>query len=134
MLTDSVGAQGMPKSYGVALAVLSILLIGQTLLTRRRGAASAAPTVADESRHKERYAAFRAAGMLAIGVVYVVALPWLGYVVSLALLIVATAWYQEKARRRWLFPTAIIGAGIFWVLFVKVLQISEPAGFWPSLL
>lgn len=146
-LADTVGAQGMPKSYAIALGGLSVLLIGQSLLARRRAAlagpsepAAGSDAVGSddvesdrEASHKDRSAALRAAGMLAIGVVYVVALPWLGYIVSLALLIGVTGWYQERARRRWLVPTAIIGAIVFWLIFVKMLQIAEPAGIWPSL-
>jgi putative tricarboxylic transport membrane protein len=71
--------------------------------------------------------------MLAIGVAYLVLLPIIGYAVSLALLIIATAWYQEGSRRSWLFPTAIIGAGLFWLIFVQLLKIDQPAGLWPSL-
>jgi hypothetical protein len=133
-LADTVGAQGMPKSYGVALGILSILLIGQSFLARRRTLANP-PAAADraEALHKDGRAALRAGGMLAIGIVYIVALPWLGYVISLALLIGVVAWYQERARRRWLVPTAVVGAGVFWLIFVEILQIAEPAGIWPSL-
>jgi hypothetical protein len=71
--------------------------------------------------------------MLAIGIAYLVLLPLIGYVISLALLILAAAWYQEGTRRRWLVPTAIVGSGLFWLIFVEILQIDQPAGFWPSL-
>jgi hypothetical protein len=124
----------MPKSYGIALGILSALLIIQALFARRRAALAAAPigATANETPRAEVQAALRAAGMLAIGIVYVFALPYLGYIVSLALLIAATAWYQERAFGRWLWVIAIVGAVVFWIIFVQVLQIDEPAGIWPS--
>jgi hypothetical protein len=132
-LSDSVGSGGMPKAYGIALGVLSILLIGQALLSRRHAVAAAPEAKAQEAARKDLKAALRAAVMLGIGVAYVILLPLIGYILSIALLIGATAWYQERARPRWVVPTAIIGAGALWIVFVEVLQIAQPAGFWPSL-
>jgi cell division protein FtsW (lipid II flippase) len=133
-LSDTVGPGGMPKSYGIALGVLSVLLIGQSLLAQRRAVTTRATAASAEETRQDRYRALRALGMLAIGVAYLILLPLIGYAVSLALLIFAAAWYQEGARRKWLIPTAIIGAGLFWLIFVQLLQIDQPAGFWPSLL
>jgi hypothetical protein len=135
LLADTVGPGGMPKSYGIALGILSILLIAQALYARRRAAIAGRPMRRDPGKTKEEiHSALRAAGMLAIGVVYVIVLPYLGYIVSLALLIGATAWYQERARMRWLWVSAVVGAVLFYVIFVLVLQIAEPAGIWPSFL
>jgi hypothetical protein len=131
-LSDTVGPGGMPKTYGIALGLLSVVLMAQSLLARRRAAAgSDAETRA--AMKKDRNAAKRALVMLAIGIAYLVLLPLIGYVISLALLILAAAWYQEGSRGRWLIPTAIVGSGLFWLIFVEILQIDQPAGFWPSL-
>jgi hypothetical protein len=35
---------------------------------------------------------------------------------------------------RWLWVSAVVGAVLFYVIFVLVLQIAEPAGIWPSFL
>ena len=133
-LSDTVGPSGMPESYGIALGLLSILLIAQAIMARRRAVAAADGQTARALAQKELHSALRGAGMLGFGIAYLVLLPLIGYVLSLALLIIAAAWYQEGSRRRWLIPTAIVGAGIFWLIFVQVLQIDQPAGFWPSLL
>lgn len=132
-LSDSVGPGGMPKAYGIGLGILSVLLIVQALYARRQAVASAPDSRAREAARAELNAALRGAGMLAIGIAYLILLPLVGYILSLALLIGATAWYQERARPRWLVPTSIIGAGVFWLIFVELLQIAQPAGFWPSL-
>jgi hypothetical protein len=132
-LSDSVGPGGMPKAYGIALGVLSVLLIVQSLLARRHAVANASDAKVRDAARKDLHGAMRAAVMLAIGVAYVILLPLIGYILSIALLIGATAWYQERKRPHWLVPTAIIGAGALWIVFVEVLQIAQPAGFWPSL-
>jgi putative tricarboxylic transport membrane protein len=131
-LADSVGPQGLPTSYAIALGILSLLLIGTTLIGRG-GGVHAVLGAARDTAASDRYAALRAAGMLAIGAAYVAVLPWLGYIVSLALLICAAAWYLERRYTRWMLPIAAIGAFGFWLVFVEILQIPQPAGLWPSL-
>lgn len=72
-------------------------------------------------------------GMLAIGAVYIAVLPWLGYMLSLAGLIIATTYYQGGALNRQVAVVAVSGAVVFWLLFVMLLGIPQPAGLWPSL-
>jgi hypothetical protein len=131
LLSDGVGPGGLPKAYAIGLAVLSAILIVRALRERRL-AAAAAP--ADpEVKAAQRLAVRRAAGLLAIGALYVAALPYLGYVLSLALLLGATTYYQGGALTRRVGIVAVCGAVFFWLLFVWLLHIPQPAGFWPEL-
>jgi hypothetical protein len=75
----------------------------------------------------------RAAGVIAIGVLYIVLVPWLGYVLSLAMLIAATTYYQGGGLSGRVGLVAASGALFFWVLFVFFLGIPHPPGFWPTL-
>jgi putative tricarboxylic transport membrane protein len=75
----------------------------------------------------------RAAGVLVIGIAYVVLVPWLGYVVALAGLIAATTYYQGGVLNRQVAIVAVAGAGFFWFMFVWLLHIRQPAGVWSSL-
>ena len=75
----------------------------------------------------------RVAGLLAIGVAYVVVVPWLGYMPSVAMLIMATIYYQGGALNRQVVVVAMSGAVVFWMLFVMLLGIPQPPGVWPSL-
>jgi putative tricarboxylic transport membrane protein len=132
-LADAVGPDGLPISYAIALGVLSILLIVNTLLGRGGGihaliGASKATTKSD------LYAFGRAAGMLCMGAGYVALLPWLGYIVSLGLMILAIVCYLEGRLSRWAIPIAAAGGIAFWLIFVEILQVPEPAGLWPSLI
>lgn len=119
-LDDAVGPQGLPKSYAVVLAILAVIVVISSL----RPAAPAAP---------QRHALSRVAGMLLIGIVYIAAAPWIGYVPALAALIMVTTYYQGGPVNRRAGLVAVSGALLFWVLFVFVLGIPQPAGFWPSL-
>jgi hypothetical protein len=130
-LADSIGPQGLPIDYAIALGILSLLLIGNTLLKRGGGIQA----VVASTRHagkSDRYAALRAIGMLAMGAAYVVLLPYLGYILTLALLIFSVAWYLEQRLTRWMLPIAAIAGVVFWLIFVQTLEIAEPAGLWPS--
>jgi hypothetical protein len=132
-LADSIGPQGLPIDYAIALGVLSLLLIGKTLL-KRGGGVHTIIAPAKHAAKSDRYAALRALGMLAMGVSYVVLVPYLGYILTLALLICSVAWYLEKRLTRWMLPIAAIAGVIFWLVFVRVLQVPQPAGLWPSLI
>jgi len=82
----------------------------------------------------QRHVLWRVTGMLAIGVGYILLVPWLGYIPSLAGLIFATTYYQGGSVNRQVAVVALSGAVFFWLLFVVLMGIPQPAGFWPSLL
>lgn len=132
-LADAVGPQGLPLNYAIALGILSILLIINTLIGRG-GGIQAVVGVAKNAEKSDLYAALRAAGMLAMGVGYVILLPYLGYIVSIALLILAIVCYLEGRLNRWALPIAACAGIVFWAIFVEILQVPQPAGLWPSLL
>ena len=121
-LSDTVGAQGLPQTYAIVLAVLSLILIVRSIAGARveKPAAHRAPVL-------------RVAGMLGIGILYLIAVPWLGYILALAGLIAATTYYQGGGLNRRVAVVALSGALFFWVLFVAVLGIPHPPGIWPSL-
>ena len=109
-LADAVGPQGLPKTYAVVLAALSLVLIAQSLRSGVPPAPFPLPAVLA-----------RVAGMLMIGVVYIIAAPWVGYIPSIAALILVTIYYQGGAINRRLALVSVSGAVFFWLLFVFVL-------------
>lgn len=134
-LADAIGPQGLPKTYAVLLAALSLILIVRSVAQRQRWhrtSALSAPRTTEAAG--QRRVLWRVAGMLAMGVVYVVVVPWLGYIPSLAALIFATTYYQGGAVNRQVAVVALSGALFFWLLFVMLMGIPQPPGFWPSLL
>ena len=118
-LSDSVGAQGLPKTYAVVLGALSLVLIARS--ARQQSSVKAPASLA------------RVAGMLLIGILYLAVVPWLGYILSLAGLIAATTYYQGGGLNTRVAVVAVSAAVFFWVLFVAVLSIPHPPGIWPSL-
>ena len=80
-----------------------------------------------------RSQALRAFGVVVIGAVYIAVVPWLGYIVSLTALIAATTYYQGGGANRRVAVVSVTGALLFWLLFVAILGIQHPAGFWPDL-
>lgn len=131
-LGGSVGADGLPKMLAIALGVLSLGYIAQTLLTARMAGPvighSREPKTVDYNRH------LRAIGMIVIGAVYVAIVPYLGYVLSIALLLLSVALYNGKRPSRGLLLFAVLGSIGFYLLFVRLLEVPLPAGLWPSLI
>lgn len=127
-LADGVGADGLPKALAYALGVLSLVLIGRSFALER-----AAVARTDEERAADRQAHKRAAGMFLIGIAYLVVLPYLGYVVSIALLVAVAAWYNGKAPGPMLLAVAVGTSVFFYFLFVRFLGIGLPPGLWPDL-
>ncbi len=132
-IADVVGAQGLPKTYAALLAMLSIILIVRSAAHRRLPAAPDAVPVPAKAR-VTREVAWRVFGMLMNGVIYILVVPWLGYILSIAALIAATVYYQGGGVNRRVAAVAIGGALFLWLLFVRLLRIAQPPGIWPSLL
>jgi hypothetical protein len=74
-----------------------------------------------------------AAGLLALLVVYLVALPWLGYILSIGFLSAAVGWFAGGRERKTLLGFALLTGPILWFLFDFALKVHMPAGFWPKL-
>jgi len=144
LLSDAIGPQGLPKIYAVVLSGLALILIGGSLRTMRKPErvcatgsesvreldASGASATLDASVASPIGLA-RPLGMLVIGVLYVIVVPWLGYVPTIALLIAGTTYYQGGMMSGRVAITAIAGAIGLWLLFVALLHIPQPAGFRP---
>lgn len=132
LLSDAVGPGGLPKTYALILAGLSLVLMAQSVLRQRRAASRAAWAAANVKIERKQIT--RALGMLAIGILYVLLVPYVGYVPTIAALIAATTYYQGGTITRQLGLIAVCGALLFWLLFVFVLRIPQPPGLWPALI
>lgn len=129
-LADPIGPQGLPRMYSFALAALSILLIVRSLRTANPAQRTIEPRTTEPSNHPS----FRVAGMLLLGIAYILVLPYFGYLVSVALLIALTTYLQRGPLNLRTAVVAVSGAALFWALFIWLLRIQYPAGLWPSLI
>ncbi|MDA1185898.1 MAG: tripartite tricarboxylate transporter TctB family protein [Acidobacteria bacterium] len=140
-LADAVGPQGLPRVYALLLGVVSLALIVTALRKRTQmpttpGASDARPTDSAGSRPpviRPTSPLWRVAGMLAIGVVYILVAPWLGYLFSIAAVILATVYYQGGALGRQAGAVALSGGIVLWLLFVVLMRVAQPPGWWPPL-
>ena len=136
-LADAVGPQGLPRAYAMLLGLLSLVLIVNALRRPTRALpASDARVPGSRSRPSDRRPASprrRVAGMLAIGVVYILVAPWLGYLLSIAAVIAATVYYQGGTIDRQAGVVALGGGIVLWLLFVVLMRVAQPSGWWPPL-
>lgn len=119
LLADPTGADGLPKLLAYLLGALSLTLVVGAVRQRK-------PRADGEEEGIGKH--LRSAGILGLGVLYLVALPWLGYLPTIFLFIVAVAIYAGT-KPDWR-PVAVsaIGASVLWFSFVKLFAIPMPAG------
>lgn len=138
-LADPVGPQGLPRVYAVLLAALSLILIARSLRSAKPASRNAERQNPEPSGSRipipgRGSRALRVIGMLLIGVAYIVVLPWLGYLLSVAALITATIYFQGGVINGRSILVALSGAVCLWLLFIWLLRIQYPAGLWPSVI
>jgi putative tricarboxylic transport membrane protein len=133
-LADPVGPQGLPRVYALLLAALSLILIARSLRSVRSNPARPTNPESRTPNPASRRAVARVIGMLLIGIAYIVILPWLGYLLSVAALISATIYFQGGSINGRSILVALSGAAVFWLLFIWLLRIQYPAGLWPSVI
>ena len=128
LLSDAVGAGGVPQGVGVAMLVAAIALFAKSF----RGSAVQATAPA---RHTSENAglpwpavALRTAGLVAILAGYGVLLPRLGYPLTVSLLVLASGWLAGAAPRWPLWLCAVIAGPLLWALFDWALQVRMPIG------
>jgi putative tricarboxylic transport membrane protein len=119
LLADPTGADGLPKVLAVLLGGLSLLLIIGAL--RRRSPANEAP---EEGLVKH----LRSAGMLGLGVLYLVTVAWLGYLPTIVLFILAVALYGGTRPGWQPVVVSAVGGVLLWFTFTRLFGIPMPAG------
>jgi putative tricarboxylic transport membrane protein len=120
LLSDAVGAGGLPRLFALLLALLALLLAGRALLVREPGGLALRAHV-------------RPFGIVALGAVYIALAPLLGYVFALALLIAAAIAHFGARAPVTIAANAVAGAVLLWLVFAKMLGIAMPAGAWARL-
>ena len=135
-LDDAVGPRGLPRIYAIALSALAFVTLVRGLRRRDFPKVRLKPDTTDDEGKKgprTRALSWRFAGMTLIGILYVAVVPWLGYLISIALLIAATVWYQGGTITRRVLLVAAAGALFLWLLFVALLGIPQPSGMWSAI-
>jgi hypothetical protein len=118
-LEDEFGPGGLPLILATLLGLVGAVIAVRGLVLAPSGTAFGS----DEPR---RFA--RGLGVLGIGFAYVLVVPYLGFVLTIALLIVAVALYEGLSLSWRVLAVAAAGAGFLWLLFVKLLGVPQPTG------
>ena len=130
LISDRVGAAGFPKLLAVVLIIFSGILILQAIIRIM------AHQIEEkrENTEKNRRDFAQAAGMLGLGVGYLVIVTRVGYMLGIALLLGAALRYQKEPLSARLLLTALLGGVFFWAFFVFALKTPMPSGPWAALL
>lgn len=126
-LDDSMGPGGLPRIYGWLLVGLGVVLTIQSVFARCMSVAGGVTAEKGEWEGQGRKILF-AAGLLAIGIGYIFVVETLGYLLSIALLLLVTALYLGAGNRGRVLAVAVLGAVFLWVMFVVVLGVRMPSG------
>lgn len=129
LLSDRVGAAGFPRLLAAALIILSLLMIIQSVIRKKLSGVH----TDDDKPGGRRFRFLKAAGMLLLGIVYLVIVSWTGYMIGIALLIFAALLYQRERLSRKMLITAVLSGIFFWAFFVFALKIPMPSGLWAKI-
>lgn len=121
-LADTVGPAGVPKGFAFIMIGLGLALIVQSLVMRH------GEPLITAHWNEDRRRMLRAGGLLLIGVLYLLIVPLLGYLLTIAFLVMAVAAYQGAPVSLKLMGIGLGGALALWTTFVWLLRIPMPVG------
>lgn len=130
LLSDTVGAGGVPQGVGLAMAAAAVALFVKSL----RGAApSGAATAPAESAVEGPAMPWPAAAMRTVGLVlilvgYGLLLPLLGYAATVSLLVLASGRLAGAPWRLPLLACGVLSGPLLWAIFDRALQVRMPVG------
>ena len=122
-LADEVGAAGLPTFYALALGSIGLIMALQAVVKGLLNRVEVGETVDLGLMLR------RAGGVLGIGIGYLLIVSVVGYMIALVIVLAAMLiYFGERASAR-IALAATVGAGLFWVLFDRLLGIPMP-GIW----
>ena len=133
LLADAVGAGGVPQGVGAVMLLAALALFAKSF---RAGKAARDPSSAtlhaipnlEAERMPWHAVLLRCAGLVAILVVYGLLLPWLGYPLTVSLLVLAVGWLAGAALKLPLFAFAAASGPLLWAMFDWALKVRMPVG------
>ena len=135
MLSDAVGAGGVPQGVGVVMALAAVALFAKSFIVGKVAdgvGGTDTDTDADAGTDARKPGALaiaaRTLGLVALLVVYGVLLPGLGYPLTISLLVLAVGLLAGAALRAPLLLCAVGSGPLLWALFDRALQVRMPVG------
>lgn len=133
LIGKGVGADALPRGLAIALAVLSVILILQNVLQRRKGPLPEDAPATREQLAEARHKHLRAAGMFLIGLGFLLAVGYVGYIPAIFAMICITVVYNGRPMSWRIAGIAAVITAVLYVLFDIVLKIPMPEGIWPEI-
>lgn len=124
-LADTMGAGGVPIVYGWLMVMLSVILCAQSIAAYLRNPKKT--TMADEWKG-QGMKTLKAAGLVCFGIAYLLIVNTLGYLLSIALLLIGVALYRGAPMSVRLVVIGIVGAVLLWIIFALILGVRMPPG------
>ncbi len=132
LLADAVGAGGVPQGVGIVMGLAALVLFAKSFVGHAGAAAAAADPAPAPWLPLPRL--LRTAALVLILLGYGLLLPWLGYPLTVSLLVLAAGWLAGAALRLPLLLCAAAAGPALWAMFDGALQVHMPSGtLWAGL-
>lgn len=128
LLSDAVGAGGVPQGVGGVMLVAALALFGSSFRGQVIASVNTSHDSVDEGSPTPWSVATRTAGLVIVLIGFGLLLPYLGYAITVSLLVLAVGWLAGAALRAPLLLCAAGTGPFLWALFDKALQVRMPVG------
>ena len=120
LLSDAVGAGGVPQGVGGLLGAAAVLLFVKTFLRAK-------PNEPDDDP-AWRNVLLRTGGLVLLLLGYAALLPWLGYMLTVCLLVGAAGALAGAPLKLPLALCTVVSGPLLWAMFDRALQVRMPVG------
>jgi putative tricarboxylic transport membrane protein len=136
---DPVGPKGVPNLVGTFFIIAGLVLAGRRIVRWRAESTIVPPEGSEDDAGVPPGSARRALSIWVAALVWVITLPWLGYLVGTPLFIGFMLWQLELRRRPILGIPALVAYPIAftastYLFFATLLGVRIPTGFLRPLL
>ena len=120
LLSDAVGAGGVPQGVGIVMGLAAVALFAKSFIgTSGRDQSESDPWLP---------ILLRTGGLVLILLAYGALLPWLGYPLTICLLVGASGWLAGAKPNLSLLLCAAVSGPSLWAMFDQALQVRMPVG------
>ena len=120
LLSDAVGAGGVPQGVGIAMGLAAVALFAKSFVGSSDGGQNEAEPWLPILLHT--------GGLVLILLAYGALLPWLGYPLTICLLVGASGWLAGARPNLNLLLCAAVSGPALWAMFDQALQVRMPVG------
>ena len=130
MLSDAVGAGGVPQGVGLAMAAAAVALFAKSFRRVTPASAISAQEAAtpEVGAGPSPVVAVRTVGLVLILIGYALLLPVLGYAATVSLLVLTSGRLAGAPLKMPLWLCGALSGPLLWAVFDRALQVRMPVG------